>query len=126
MKLSCKSTAFWRLAMSSATTTNLLRSSQVGDALPVVFVVDDDVSVRESLEMLIRCAGWQPMTFATAKEFLDHPLVDVASCLLLDIALPDLNGLDVQKRVVDRREMPIIFITGFGDVPTTVQAMKAG
>ena len=92
----------------------------------IVFVVDDDVSVRESLELLIRHAGWQPETFASAQEFLAHPRVAVPSCLVLDVTLPDLNGLDVQKRVVDRKDMPIIFITGYGDVPMTVQAMKAG
>jgi FixJ family two-component response regulator len=92
-----------------------------------VFVVDDDVSVRESLESLIRCAGWEPETFASAQEFLSRPRVLVPSCLVLDVTLPDLNGLDLQKRVaVDRIDMPIIFITGYGDVPMTVQAMKAG
>jgi FixJ family two-component response regulator len=96
-------------------------------ATPIVFVVDDDVSVRESLEALIRCAGWQPETFASAQEFLSRPRVLAASCLVLDVTLPDLNGLDLQKRVaVDRTDMPIIFISGYGDVPMTVQAMKAG
>ena len=96
-------------------------------ATPIVFVVDDDVSVRESLESLIRCAGWQPETFASAQEFLSRPRVLAPSCLVLDVTLPDLNGLDLQKRVaVDRTDMPIIFITGYGDVPMTVQAMKAG
>jgi FixJ family two-component response regulator len=94
---------------------------------PIVFVVDDDVSVRESLELLIRCAGWLPETFACAQEFLARSRVDAPSCLVLDMTLPDLNGLDLQKRVaVERTEMPIIFITGHGDVPMTVQAMKAG
>jgi FixJ family two-component response regulator len=93
---------------------------------PVVFVVDDDVSVRESLELLIGCAGWQSETFASAQEFLARPRADVPSCLVLDVSLPDLNGIDLQRRVVDRTDMPIIFITGHGDVPTTVQAMKAG
>jgi len=93
---------------------------------PIVFVVDDDVSVRESLELLIRCAGWQPETFPSAAAFLARPRVRVPNCLVLDVALPDLNGLDVQQRLVDRTEMPIIFITGYGDVPMTVQAMKAG
>ena len=93
---------------------------------PIVFVVDDDVSVREALEGLIRYAGWQVETFASAQAFLAHPRVRVPSCLVLDVALPDLNGLDVQQRLVDRTEMPIIFITGYGDVPMTVQAMKAG
>jgi FixJ family two-component response regulator len=96
-------------------------------ATPIVFVVDDDVSVRESLESLIRWAGWQPETFASAQEFLSRPRVLAPSCLVLDVTLPDLNGLDLQKRVaVDRVDMPIIFITGYGDVPMTVQAMKAG
>ena len=94
---------------------------------PIVFVVDDDVSVRESLELMIRHAGWQPQTFASAQEFLAHPRPLVPSCLVLDVSLPDLNGLDLQKRVAsDRTDMPIIFITGYGDVPMTVQAMKAG
>lgn len=94
---------------------------------PIVFVVDDDVSVRESLELLIQCAGWQPETFASAQEFLARPRALVPSCLVLDVSLPDLNGLDLQKRIaVDRIDMPIIFITGYGDVPMTVQAMKAG
>jgi FixJ family two-component response regulator len=94
---------------------------------PIVFVVDDDVSVRESLELMIRWAGWQPKTFASAREFLSHPRVLVPSCLVLDVNLPDLNGLDLQKRVAgDRIDMPIIFVTGYGDVPMTVQAMKAG
>src|SRR5437667_7222268 len=94
---------------------------------PIVFVVDDDVSVRESLELLIRCAGWQAETFASAQEFLARPRVLAPSCLVLDVGLPDLHGLDLQKRVaVERTHMPIIFITGNGDVPMTVQAMKAG
>jgi FixJ family two-component response regulator len=93
---------------------------------PVVFVVDDDVSVRESLELLIRSAGWQPETFASAQEFLARARIEVPSCLVLDLSLPDLNGLDLQRRVVDRTDMPIVFITGHGDVPTTVKAMKAG
>jgi len=96
-------------------------------ATPIVFVVDDDVSVRESLELLIRCAGWEPELFASAKEFLIRPPVLVPSCLVLDVSLPGLNGLDLQKRVaVERIDIPIIFITGYGGVPMTVQAMKAG
>ena len=93
---------------------------------PLVFVVDDDVSVRESLEMLIQFAGWHPETFESAEEFLAHPRVLTPNCLVLDVSLPDLNGLDLQKLVADRIEMPIIFITGYGDVPMTVRAMKAG
>ncbi len=96
-------------------------------AVPTVFVVDDDVSVRESLELLIITAGWRPETFASAHEFLNRPRVLAPSCLVLDLSLPDLNGLELQKRVAaDRPDMPIIFITGHGDVPTTVRAMKAG
>jgi FixJ family two-component response regulator len=96
-------------------------------AKPIVFVVDDDVSVRESLELLIDNEGWQPKTFASAQQFLDCPRALVPSCLLLDISLPDVNGLDLQKRIaMEQNEMPIIFITGYGDVPKTVQAMKAG
>src|SRR6185295_10961676 len=92
----------------------------------IVFVVDDDISVRESLELLISFAGWQPETFASAEEFLARPKAVTPSCLLLDVSLPNLNGLELQKLVAsDRVDMPIIFITGHGDVPMTVQAMKA-
>jgi FixJ family two-component response regulator len=94
---------------------------------PIVFVVDDDVSVRESLELLVRCEGWQPETFASAQEFLACPRALVPNCLVLDVSLPGLNGLELQKRIaVERTDMPIIFVTGHGDVPMTVQAMKAG
>jgi FixJ family two-component response regulator len=103
------------------------KSSPKSHATPIVFVVDDDISVRESLELLIRSEGWQPETFESAQEFLAHPRALVPSCLVLDVSLPGLNGLDLQKRVaVERTDMPIIFITGYGDVPMTVQAMKAG
>ena len=96
-------------------------------ATPIVFVVDDDVSVRESLELLIRYEGWQPETFASAQEFLTRPRALAPSCLVLDVSLPGLNGLDLQKRVAaERTDMPIIFITGHGDIPMSVQAMKAG
>ena len=94
---------------------------------PIVFVVDDDISVRESLELLIRNAGWQPELLATAQEFLARPRVLAPSCLVLDVSLPGLNGLELQRRIAaDRTDMPIIFITGHGDVPMSVQAMKAG
>jgi FixJ family two-component response regulator len=94
---------------------------------PLVFVVDDDVWLRESLETLIRDEGWQPETFASAQEFLDRPRTFTPSCLVLDISLPGLNGLELQKRVaVERTDMPIIFITGHGDIPMSVGAMKAG
>jgi FixJ family two-component response regulator len=96
-------------------------------ATPIVFIVDDDVSVRESLELLVRYEGWRPETFASARDFLDYPRALVPSCLVLDISLPGLNGLELQKRIaVERAEMPIIFITGHHDVPMTVEAMKAG
>ena len=104
-----------------------MRSSVMPPVRPIVFVVDDDISVRESLELLIGTAGWHPELFASAQAFLDHPPVSVPNCLVLDISLPGLNGLELQKRVTaERSEMPIIFITGHGDVPKTVQAMKAG
>ena len=93
---------------------------------PLVSVVDDDVSVREALGALIRSEGWETETFASAEAFLASPRVLAPSCLVLDVTLPDLNGLDLQKRLVGRDDMPIIFITGYGDVPMTVQAMKAG
>jgi len=94
---------------------------------PIVYVVDDDISVRESLESLIRLEGWQPEIFASAEEFLAHQRAFSPSCLVLDYSLPDLSGFDLQKRVAaNRNVMPVIFITGFGDVPMSVQAMKAG
>jgi FixJ family two-component response regulator len=93
---------------------------------PIVFVVDDDVSVRESLESMIRVAGWQPRTFASAGEFLACPRVLTPSCLILDVTLPDFDGLELQDLIANRTEMPIIFITGHADVPMTVRAMKAG
>jgi FixJ family two-component response regulator len=97
------------------------------ESAPVVFVVDDDISVRESLELLIGTEGWRAETFASAQEFLDRPIVLAPSCLVLDISLPGLSGLDLQERVArERIDMPIIFITGHGDVPKTVRAMKGG
>jgi FixJ family two-component response regulator len=94
---------------------------------PTIFVVDDDVSVRESLELLILNAGWHAELFASAQEFLRRPALVTPSCLILDVNLPDLDGLALQERLVlSRTEMPIIFITGYGDVPMTVKAMKAG
>jgi FixJ family two-component response regulator len=94
--------------------------------MPVVFVVDDDVSVHASLQPLIRLAGWESETFFCAQAFLDRPRLSGPSCLVLDVTLPDLTGLELQRRVVDRTDMPVIFITSHGDVPTTVQAMKGG
>ena len=101
-------------------------SAVTPQAAPTVFVVDDDVSVRESLELMIGFEGWRPETFASAREFLARPRVFTPSCLVLDVTLPDLSGLDVQELVADRVDMPVIFITGHGDIPTTVRAMKAG
>jgi FixJ family two-component response regulator len=101
--------------------------SRASQATPIVYVVDDDISVRESLELLIRCEGWRPETFGSAHDFLAQLRALVPSCLVLDVSLPGLNGLDLQRRVsADRSNMPIIFITGDVDVPTTVQAMRAG
>jgi FixJ family two-component response regulator len=113
--------------MSASSAPGQSKSSPISHATPIVFVVDDDISVRQSLELLIRSQGWQPETFESAQEFLAHPRALVPSCLVLDVSLPGLNGLELQKRVaVERTDMPIIFITGYGDVPMTVQAMKAG
>lgn len=106
---------------------NKVDTPPTGQGTPVVFVVDDDISVRESLESLIRFAGWQPAAFKSAREFLAHPRANVPSCLLLDVSLPDIDGLELQRLIAgDRLDMPIIFITGYGNVPMTVQAMKAG
>jgi FixJ family two-component response regulator len=112
---------------SASTASHQSPPSLTSRGTPIVFVVDDDISVRESLESLIRFAGWQPQIFASAQEFLPRPPALVPSCLVLDVMLPDLNGLDLQKRLAtDRITMPIIFITGHGDVPMAVRAMKAG
>ena len=100
--------------------------SSAPEVSPVVFVVDDDISVRESLDALISFDGWRTETFESAEDFLARPRANEPSCLILDISLPKLNGLDLQQLLTDRREMPIIFITGHGDIPTTVKAMKAG
>jgi FixJ family two-component response regulator len=111
------------------TSPNTSRSIEVltmPDVTSIVFVVDDDVSVRESLELLIRAAGWQAETFTSAQEFLARRRATVPCCLVLDVTLPGLNGLELQQQLVDRSDMPIIFITGHGDVPMSVQAMKAG
>jgi FixJ family two-component response regulator len=102
------------------------KASPNSHAAPIVFVVDGDAPVRQSLEQLIQSAGWQPEVFACAQEFLSRPRVLAPSCLILDVTLPDLNGLDLQKLVADRIEMPVIFITAHADVRTTVRALKAG
>jgi FixJ family two-component response regulator len=108
-------------------TLRTAEASPMPQATPIVFVVDDDISVRESLESLILSEGWQPEVCASAQEFLSRPRAIGPSCLILDVNLPDLNGLDLQTRVVaDRTDLPIIFITGYGDVPMTVRAMKGG
>ena len=109
--------------------STVARKIEVGtmpDVPSIVFVVDDDISVRESLELLIKNAGWQHETFASAQEFLARPRAAVPCCLVLDVTLPGLNGLELQQQLVERTDMPIIFITGYGDVPMTVRAMKAG
>jgi FixJ family two-component response regulator len=98
----------------------------MADAKGIVFIVDDDISVRESLELLIRTAGWRPHTFESAQAFLACPRATVPSCLVLDVTMPGLNGLELQQQLADRSDMPIIFITGHGDVPMSVRAMKAG
>jgi FixJ family two-component response regulator len=95
--------------------------------IPTVVVVDDDISIRESLELLIQNEGWQPALFESAQEFLAQLPTVVPSCLILDVNLPDLSGLDIQQRISDKKSStPIIFITGYGDIPTSVRAMKAG
>ena len=96
------------------------------DVTSIVFVVDDDVSVRESLDLSIRTAGWRPETFASAQEFLSRPRAAAPCCLVLDVTLPGFSGLELQQQLAERTDLPIIFITGHGDVPTSVQAMKAG
>jgi FixJ family two-component response regulator len=102
-------------------------SSTIASGTPIVFVVDDDISIRESLELLIRCEGWQSETFSSAREFLARPRAHVPSCLVLDLAMPELGGLELQKRLaIERSDLPIVFVTGCGDIPTAVLAMKAG
>jgi len=115
-----------RMTAASTSPSGSSSTSGVGGD-PLVFVVDDDISVRESLEALIRVGGWRAEAFDSARAFLARPIQLVPSCLLLDVNLPDLNGLDLQQSVAaERAYMPIIFITGYGDVQTTVRAMKAG
>ena len=114
--------------MGTATMTEFARPQAHSLELPgtpIVYIVDDDVSVRESLELLIRCAGWQPITFTSAQDFLSHPQACAPSCLILDVGLPDINGLDLQQQMAERYHPPIIFITGNGDIPTSVRAIKA-
>jgi FixJ family two-component response regulator len=106
--------------------TPAMMSGRATDGNARVFVIDDDVSVRESLELLLRSAGWQPGIFSSAEEFLSQPRGAVPSCLVLDLTLPGLSGLELQKQLAGRPDLPIIFVTGHTDVPMTVQAMKAG
>jgi FixJ family two-component response regulator len=113
------------MRMSSALSSGVT-ATPMPDITPIVFIVDDDISVRESLESLIRFEGWEAESFASAPEFLARPRPTGPNCLILDVSLPGLNGLDLQERIANRIDMPIIFITGHGDVPMTVRAMKAG
>ena len=110
----------------SAAASRSIEVLTMPDVPPIIFVVDDDLSVRESLELLIKSAGWQPELFVSAQEFLSRPHPSVPCCLVLDVTLPGLSGLELQKQLAERTDMPIIFITGHGDVPMSVQAMKAG
>jgi len=115
-----------RYTASSPMGTRSIEVATMPDAPSIVFVVDDDISVRESLELLIKTSGWRPETFSSAQDFLSRPRPAAPCCLVLDVSLPGLNGLELQRQLVDRADMPIIFITGHGDVPMSVQAMKAG
>jgi len=114
--------------MSSIDAINhLSRSLAMPTGMPIVFVVDDDISVRESLELLVHNEGWQPVLFESARDFLARSPPSVPSCLILDVNLPDLNGLELQQRITgEASSTPIIFVTGYGDIPTSVRAMKAG
>ena len=115
------------MAMNDQLHQNASKGVVMLHATPIVFIVDDDVSVRSALESLIESGGWVAETFASAQEFLRRPRVAAPSCLVLDVSLPDINGLELQRRIArDRTDMPIIFISGYGDVPMTVRAMKAG
>ena len=109
-----------------ATSGSAIEVVNMPNLASIVFVVDDDISVRESLELLIRSAGWRAETFESGQDFLSRPRVSVPCCLLLDVTLPGLNGLELQQQLAERTDMPIIFITGHGDIPMTVRAMKAG
>jgi FixJ family two-component response regulator len=110
-----------------STSVHAMRTSTAPGVTPIVFVVDDDVSIRESLAVAIRDAGWEPETYASARDFLARPPVARPACLVLDVSLPDLNGLELQRFIAaDRRSLPIIFITGYADIPMSVRAIKAG
>ena len=112
--------------VSSSSAARSIGAVTMANVTPIVFVVDDDISVRESLQLLVKSGGWHAETFASAHEFLSRPRAAVPCCLVLDVTLPGLNGLDLQQRLSERTEIPIIFITGYGDVPMSVRAMKAG
>jgi FixJ family two-component response regulator len=112
--------------MKFAESTSLSESTPPAVGIPMVFIVDDDVSVRQSLELVIRSAGWQSQTFASAEEFLSHPRVFAPNCLILDVELPDINGLDLQQQIGEEYHPPIIFLTGHGDIPSSVRAIRAG
>jgi FixJ family two-component response regulator len=114
----------YNVGRSTASTANKVVS--MPDITSIVFVVDDDISVRESLELLIKTAGWRPEIFASAQDFLSRQRATVPCCLVLDVTLPGFNGLELQQQLTERTDMPIIFITGYGDVPMSVRAMKAG
>jgi FixJ family two-component response regulator len=124
--MSVRSVASAPYTVGSATAVRTIEIDTMADDPAIVFVVDDDISVRESLELLIRSAGWRPETFASAREFLSRPRATVPCCLVLDVTLPGLNGLELQRQLAERTDMPIIFLTGYGDVPMSVRAMKAG
>ena len=111
---------------SSFSAARNIKTVTMANVTPIVFVVDDDISIRESLELLVKTCGWHAETFPSAHEFLSRPRATVPCCLVLDVTLPGLNGLDLQQRLAERTEMPIIFVTGHGDVPMSVRAMKAG
>ena len=112
--------------VSSSSAPRRAEAIPIQDVQGIVFVVDDDISVREALQPLLADAGWHPQMFESAQGFLDQPRATGPSCLVLDVTLPGLTGLELQKQLADRSDMPIIFITGYGDVPMSVQAMKAG
>jgi FixJ family two-component response regulator len=113
-------------AMNLSSAARAIDSGIIPDVMPLVFVVDDEASVRDSLALLMSAEGWRVETFASAADFMSRPHGPVPCCLLLDVKLPGLSGLELQRQLAGRTDIPIIFITGYGDVPTTVQAMKAG
>src|SRR5690349_22566198 len=126
MSATRRSIAASRLYTGGSPNRNAIGVANVPDLTSIVFVVDDDISVRESLELLIRNAGWRAETFESGQDFLSRSRASVPCCLLLDVSLPGLNGLELQQQLVERTDMPIIFITGYGDIPMSVRAMKAG